>query len=594
MANYNLTNQDISQSFNQLVQIDSGSSLRDGTGSLIDNISITSSHAISASYAVSASFEIVKEISSSYADFAPYDGILNKPTLVSGSSQINYPDISNIPSGIVSSSSQVSFNGITDKPTLVSGSSQIILQDTTGNLSGSRIDGLVTSASFATTASFALNVPTIPTGSFATTGSNVFIGNQTITGSLLISGSEVVNGPLTASRLQINGITDLNGTIDVSNDATFRGNVIIQSSGEQKLLMRSTSGGGVSQGFDLLIQTSSFIIRDETHDIDFLEFDYISSNGDHILKLEANRFEMNSGSLGISGSLTASLQQGYAWVGDSSGITQAIPTSSFVVSIDTGSLATTGSNTFNGNQNIIGELTSSVVQSNVLVNPQTITDNITVGPDNNAFVVGPVTIEGSVNLEGDSELYIFTPPPLGEYLTTASYQIDSASFDTRINNVSFDTGALATTGSNSFIGNQNITGSILLYDENGEDYSLEFMTSSGEFVKMGWITGSEFVPPAWVINHSFGGDILSIGKDNGWFEFNTVFNLNNNANFRALTEFRNVRQQPTYTSSLERIEVNTVAKLTPQDPLPTGSLGELAVSGSVLYFHNGTNWSQIN
>ncbi len=37
-----------------------------------------------------------------------------------------------------------------------------------------------------------------------------------------------------------------------------------------------------------------------------------------------------------------------------------------------------------------------------------------------------------------------------------------------------------------------------------------------------------------------------------------------------------------------------VIKLAQQDPLPTGGVGELAVSSSNLYFHNGTSWSQIN
>lgn len=35
---------------------------------------------------------------------------------------------------------------------------------------------------------------------------------------------------------------------------------------------------------------------------------------------------------------------------------------------------------------------------------------------------------------------------------------------------------------------------------------------------------------------------------------------------------------------------NQVIQLTALDPLPAGALGQLAVSGSDLYFHNGTNW----
>jgi len=88
--------------------------------------------------------------------------------VVSGSSQISYPQISNIPSGIVSGSSQLTSSydtryvlsgSVQPLPSgVVSGSSQIILQQTTGNLSGSRIDGLVVSASNALTASEARNV----------------------------------------------------------------------------------------------------------------------------------------------------------------------------------------------------------------------------------------------------------------------------------------------------------------------------------------------------------------------------------------------------------------------------------------------------
>lgn len=42
-----------------------------------------------------------------------------------GSYYLDYTNFTNIPSGLVSGSSQISFNGITDKPSLVSGSSQI-------------------------------------------------------------------------------------------------------------------------------------------------------------------------------------------------------------------------------------------------------------------------------------------------------------------------------------------------------------------------------------------------------------------------------------------------------------------------------------
>jgi len=48
---------------------------------------------------------------------------------------------------------------------------------------------------------------------------------------------------------------------------------------------------------------------------------------------------------------------------------------------------------------------------------------------------------------------------------------------------------------------------------------------------------------------------------------------------------------PTYS---RKVTINNALKLEPQDPLPAGALGELAVSGSSLYFHNGTSWGVIS
>ena len=94
--------------------------------------------------------------------------------LVSGSSQISYTGLSDIPNGIVSGSGQISFNSISDVPDgLISGSIQIsdlgyattgsntfngdqIISgalDVTGDITGN----LIGSASYATTSSFALN-----------------------------------------------------------------------------------------------------------------------------------------------------------------------------------------------------------------------------------------------------------------------------------------------------------------------------------------------------------------------------------------------------------------------------------------------------
>ena len=42
------------------------------------------------------------------------------------------------------------------------------------------------------------------------------------------------------------------------------------------------------------------------------------------------------------------------------------------------------------------------------------------------------------------------------------------------------------------------------------------------------------------------------------------------------------------------VSISDVLQLAQKDPLPTGAVGQLAVSASNLYYHNGSNWSQIN
>jgi hypothetical protein len=425
----------------------------------------------------------------------------------------------------------------------------------------------------------AITGSSINTASFATTGSNVFIGNQTISGSLFISGSEVVAGPVTASKLQINGITDLNGTLDVNNDATFRGDVYIQSSGNPKLRIRDTAGGGGSDGFDIGISTSSFVIKDDTHDFNFFEFDYDGSF-EHVLKLRANKFELLSGSVSIEGGITASND-----ISTSGNIYAANLTGSGGT-IDTGSFATTGSNTFVGNQTITGNVTISgsatsdltvvgqifvsssataqatqpriivsgslgqttILRNNVNttngsrssgVTPNVIFNSDSATADEIGFAVSPSSafLSGWTtgpaiyvnNTAGDTYPAVFgfqnkanytdgrvavlTPLSASAGITSSDafinnelYSVTSASFDSRINSVSgqsqiqdegtilgnvtsfnfigdgvtatvssgtasvtipggggtIDTSSFATTGSNTFVGNQTITGSLLI------------------------------------------------------------------------------------------------------------------------------------
>ena len=190
-------------------------------------------------------------------------------------------------------------------------------------------------------------------------GTVIVSGSQQVTGSVNLKGNQNIIGQLTASALRVENNTHLDGTLTVTNDTLINGDVTIQSS-TPNLKLRDTSGGGFSSGYDVRVDTGSFEIYDDTHDRDVLSDIFNPSTSKHTTSLTSQIIVISgSDSVTIQGNLTASLQEGYIWVGNGSNKTIAIPTASF---------ATTGSNTFNGN-----EIYSGSVRG--VVNTQTITSN---------------------------------------------------------------------------------------------------------------------------------------------------------------------------------------------------------------------------
>ena len=75
----------------------------------------------------------ITNLSATISGSIDYSNITNKPTLVSGSQQIDYRIINNTPNNLISSSAQVAFSQINGLPvSLVSGSSQITFSEITG------------------------------------------------------------------------------------------------------------------------------------------------------------------------------------------------------------------------------------------------------------------------------------------------------------------------------------------------------------------------------------------------------------------------------------------------------------------------------
>ena len=179
--------------------------------------------ATSGSQAITGSLTVTEGITGtvSSASYVEYSGVANKPTLVSGSSQITYSGLTGIPSGIVSGSSQVTFLGLSSIPSgIVSGSGQV---DQFG---------------------------------YATTGSNGFNGSQSITGSLTVTGQVIAQTlnvqQVTSSIVYSSGSNIFGNTI--GNVQSFTGS--LQVSGSSHYLRGNVGIGEISPATPLHISTT--------------------------------------------------------------------------------------------------------------------------------------------------------------------------------------------------------------------------------------------------------------------------------------------------------------------------------------------------
>jgi hypothetical protein len=125
-------------------------------------------------------------------------------------------------------------------------------------------------------------------------------------------------------------------------------------------------------------------------------------------------------------------------------IDSAVITGSFSVNGDTfndlGSYSTTGSNTFVGNQSIVGAVSASALTGSI--NYTNLTDV-------------PTLVSGS-------EQIVSILSPLNSY--TQSNDTTNTTQNSRLNSLENKTGSLATTGSNTFYGTQVFSGSLFVQD----------------------------------------------------------------------------------------------------------------------------------
>ena len=204
---------------------------------------------------------------------------------------------------------------------------------------------------------------------------------------------------------------------------------------------------------------------------------------------------LNITNLTIDGTLTASLQQGYVWVGNSSGRTTAVSTGSFggggadITALNSftasqqalnTTFADTGSNSFIGNQQISGSLSVIGDDRVASVNPGVVlihsgSSRATLAPNsvvlihsesvNNSNIIGfsasptHFSIPGLANVNEPS---IFTADSSSNYYQAIEFQSQGRFAQNKVSfKVPVDiSGSLTISGSTTQVGNQRITGSV--------------------------------------------------------------------------------------------------------------------------------------
>lgn len=412
------------------------------------------------------------------------------------------------------------------------------------------------------------------TGNFATTGSNTFNGNQTINGNLDVSNTISGSGAIYGQTLSIpdsifgGNIRFLSG----SGGSDFYNIQLVPGAGDIAFSRNGASNTKTftlagSAGANTTFQNNPVQFLGTVSSVQFNQpiqiQNGINTNVEitgslnvsniaqsNIAGTGSNTFTGNqtiSGNVDIQNALSASLPQGYVWVGDASNRTVVAATSSFGggSSINTGSFATTGSNNFFGSQTII--TTASVIVA---------ADNgISIGPTNG---LGTNLAVGAIKLQAHSGSLVLSNNSFTN--NTASLSHISASDNTLLANFIFkpnnNVGTTIISGSgNMFInptipatGRINYIGGSSNLFLNAQSQQLPTITGSAASVSGNRPTmNANFIagPHVWSINqslnpgtHTYSNNLINGGGT-------TTFNMLGNTGI--VTYQNNILTNPSLT-----------------------------------------------
>ena len=287
---------------------------------------------------------------------------------------------------------------------------------------------------------------------FATTGSNTFIGNQRITGSLSVTSSTQIGFKVIGTILTNPSILIGAGG---GSDISLTGHDLNINLGGGIKINTNLAGNGIGiEGPDPTIA-----LRDTTSPLNAY-IALINKNARlEIVDANGTIVTMNTASFNIpSASFTASIQQGYAWVGNSNGVSVAVATSSFAGGSSTD---ITALNAFTASQDTKNSTLATYTGSND-------TKWNTLGTQTGSFV---------------------TETESGSFLITASVNLNTITF-TKGNNTTFavtvNTGSAITTditSLNSFTASQDTKNStIATYTGSNDTKWSNLGAQSGSFV----------------------------------------------------------------------------------------------------------------
>ena len=331
-----------------------------------------------------------------------------------------------------------------------------------------------------------------------------------------------------------------------------------------------------------------------------------------------------TGDQNIQGTLTASIQEGYVLAGGAGDVSVLVATSSFGSVIDTSSLATTGSNTFVGNQIVTG--TDKQTFSDPGNNQEVRTISVNSFVDSQGYTMGINTF-GWYHFDGEghqgfsSNLFTndyayggswFHDPNKFEYILFPSGSpydsnlfglYDNGDTTTKFRVVTDKiefTGSVNTTTDVTVGGNLNVTAGninardIIMDDPGANSTILMNPAFFSEFVgtNLQWREGDN------QMNLTMGEDSVEVllnGWDTTTFTYDNALYFNVNSDGASFSDWDGSYTRTPWLNVPKQGSINfkRALKLEALDPLPAGALGELAVSGSNLYFHNGSTWSQI-